>query len=131
MTKGSPGDSLDWISFGFASELVSIKWYYEEIPNIFSNRFTVRSPKRRNCVQKKCKSIHSYLPKVLVLVLIALFQSNDVGEFRIHNRCTRNSHFVALFYISMDPLDGVEEIQGGHRPKGYCILTTFKVLESL
>jgi hypothetical protein len=80
MTARATWNSTNWIFSGFACELVAIQRYNEEIPDVVTDGFSVCSPKWGDAIQQECKGIHTKFPKLLVLILVALLQSDDVRE---------------------------------------------------
>lgn len=78
MSKGPPRE-LYGISFIFSCELVSIPRYDEEVCHVFAYDLSVHTPEGSDRVQDEGESIHTELPELLIIVLIALLQGDDVG----------------------------------------------------
>ena len=82
MTERSSRQMFNVVSFRFASELVPVPRNNEEILYILSDAFTVRPPEWRDGVEEERECVHTYLPKLLVVVTIVLFESGDLGQLR-------------------------------------------------
>lgn len=68
----------DRVSFRFAGEFVAIEGDDQKLLQVISDDLAIRSPEGCDSVQEKRERVHAKLPKLLVLVFVALFQSNDV-----------------------------------------------------
>lgn len=78
MPKGTPRE-LYGIPFIFSGELVSIPRYDEEVCHVFAYDLSVHTPERSDRVEDESESIHTELPELLIIVLVALLQGDDMG----------------------------------------------------
>lgn len=77
MSKGTPRE-LYGISFVFSGELVSIPRYNEEVRHVFAYDLSVHTPEGSDRVEDESESIHTELPELLIIVLVALLQGDDM-----------------------------------------------------
>lgn len=73
VADGAARKRQDIIPLRLSRELVPIPGYNEEICDIFANGPPIIPPNRRNVVEDERQSIHSELPDMLVLILVAFF----------------------------------------------------------
>lgn len=86
MSEGTSRNVLDGIALCFSSELVAVKGDDEEILDVDAESLAVSSPERSDIVQQERQSIHTEFPYLLVLVLVAFLQRNNVGQLKLDKR---------------------------------------------
>lgn len=71
---------LDKVSLWLAGELVSVPGDDEEILHILPYRFAVDSPKWCHRVQEERECVETNIPKLLIVIPVALFQRGNLRE---------------------------------------------------
>jgi hypothetical protein len=77
MLDGSLRKFLDRVSLWLSGEFVSVPRDDEKVLRVYPDDLSIVPPERRNGVQEDRKRIHAEFPKLLIPVLVSLFQSDD------------------------------------------------------
>lgn len=77
MLDGSLRKFLDRVSLWLSGEFVSVPRDDEKVLCVYPDDLSIVPPERRNGVQEDRKRIHAEFPKLLIPVLVSLFQSDD------------------------------------------------------
>jgi len=94
MSEGSPRKCLDRVSLWLSCEFVSVPRDDEKVLRVYPNDLSIVPPERRNGIQENRKCIHAEFPKLLIPVLVSLFQSNDFRKFGIDGRSVRHGTVI-------------------------------------
>jgi hypothetical protein len=77
MLDGSLRKFLDRVSLWLSGKFVSVPRDDEKVLRVYPDDLSIVPPERRNGVQEDRKRIHAEFPKLLIPVLVSLFQSDD------------------------------------------------------
>lgn len=75
-------EAADWIPLGLPGKLITVPRDDEEVLNVLPYDLAVVAPKRCHGIEQEGESVEAEFPKLLIVVTIALFESDGLRELR-------------------------------------------------
>jgi hypothetical protein len=83
MSEGSPRKCLDRVPLWLSGEFVSVPRDDEKVLRVYPDDLPIVPPERRNGIQEDRERVHAEFPKLLIPVLVSLFQSDDFRKLGV------------------------------------------------
>lgn len=82
MAEGTFRDADNRVPLWFPSELIAVEGNDEKILHVFSYGFPICAPEWSDSVQNDSQRVQAELPQLLILILVTLFQGNDLRKLQ-------------------------------------------------